>query len=192
MLTRSFSILVTKFGYYLPFAVGAAVITSIGHGTLTLLEPDSSIGDWIGFQILVGFGRGIGMQMPYVAVQNSVSTKLMSISVSILTFTQTFGGSVFLSIAQTVFTTSLHTTIPKYAPDVSADKVIAAGATGVWSTVTNRTDLANVLIAYNESIRRDYYIAIGCSGACFFLAWGLGWKDIRTQAKPRETSREQV
>lgn len=174
---------VTKVGYYLPFAVASALVTSIGHGTLTLLQPNSSIGAWIGFQVIVGFGRGLGMQMPFIAIQNSVSRKQVSIATSMLTFTQTFGGSVFLSIAETVFTTSLRSTIPKYAPNVSPDLVIEAGATGVWKTIKDATDLANVLIAYNESIRRNYYIAIGCSAACFFLAFGLGWKDIRAKKK---------
>lgn len=175
---------VTKVGYYLPFAVASAVIASVGHGTLTLLTPYSSTGTWIGYQILVGFGRGLGMQIPFIAIQNSVSPKLISISMSILTFTQTFGGSVFLSIAQTVFTTSLRTTIPKYAPNISAESIIQAGATGVWKAVQNPSDLAGVLLAYTESIRRNYYIAIGCSGICFFLAFGLGWKDIRAKKKP--------
>ncbi|KAJ3497861.1 hypothetical protein NLG97_g1571 [Lecanicillium saksenae] len=172
---------VTKVGYYLPFAVISAVIASVGHGTLTLLTPYSSTGTWIGYQVLVGFGRGLGMQMPFVAIQNSVSPKLISISMSILTFTQTFGGSVFLSIAQTVFTTSLRTSIPKHAPNISAEDIIQAGATGVWKAVDNPADLAGVLLAYTESIRRNYYIAIGCSGVCFFLAFGLGWKDIRAK-----------
>ncbi|TQV95280.1 hypothetical protein V2A60_009680 [Cordyceps javanica] len=181
---------VTKVGYYLPFAVVSAIIASIGHGTLTLLEPNSSIGAWIGYQVIVGFGRGLGMQMPFVAIQNSVSPKLVSVAISILTFTQTFGGSVFLSIAQTVFTTSLRSTIPKYAPNVSAEEVIEVGATGVWNAIKDPKDLANVLIAYNESIRRNYYIAIGCSVVCFFIAWFMGWKDIRAKKKPAAGSEQ--
>ncbi|OAA50707.1 Major facilitator superfamily domain, general substrate transporter [Cordyceps fumosorosea ARSEF 2679] len=183
-------IAITRVGYYLPFAVASAVITSIGHGTLTLLGPHSSIGSWIGYQVIVGFGRGLGMQMPFIAIQNSVSRRLISVSISILTFTQTLGGAVFLSIAQTVFTTSLRTTIPRYAPDIPAQEIIQAGATGVWKTVQDPTDLQNVLIAYNESIRRNYYIAIGCSGICFFLAFGLGWKDIRAKKKPEAGTEE--
>lgn len=173
--------LVTKVGYYLPFAVVSNIIASVGHGTLTLLQPDSGIGAWIGFQVLVGFGRGVGMQIPFIALQNSVKPRFISISTAILTFTQTFGGAVFLCIAQTVFTTSLRETIPKYAPNVSVSDIIHAGGTGVWSTVTDPTDLPNVLLAYNESIRRNFYIAISCSVAAFFFAFFLGWKDIRVK-----------
>lgn len=177
--------LITKIGYYLPFAVASSVVTTVGHGLLTLLEPNSSIGIWIGFQIVVGFGRGLGMQTPFIALQNNVEPQLISIATSTMTFTQTFSGAVMLSMAQTIFTSGLRELIPKYAPGVSAQKVIQAGATGVWATITDPTELAQVLIAYNISIRRIYYVAIGFTGACFIISWFLGWKDIRKKPAPK-------
>ncbi|KAH8432705.1 uncharacterized protein LDX57_010332 [Aspergillus melleus] len=56
-------ILMGKIGYYLPWAVAGAVITTIGNGLLTTLSPTTSTGRWIGYQILTGFGRGICMQV---------------------------------------------------------------------------------------------------------------------------------
>ena len=178
---------VTKLGYYLPFAVASSIVASIGHGLLTLLDPDTSTGKWIGYQIIVGFGRGLGMQMPIVAIQNNVSPSLVSISMSLLTFSQTLGGAIMLSIGQTIFTTGLRTNVPKYATGVSAESVIAAGATGLRQAIPDPTTLREVLFAYSKSIQSVYYLAIGCSGACFVFAWGMGWKDIRkkSSSKPK-------
>lgn len=54
---------VGKVGYYLPWSVFGSVLVTIGNGLLTTLSPTTSTGRWIGYQILVGFGRGACMQV---------------------------------------------------------------------------------------------------------------------------------
>jgi hypothetical protein len=150
---------------------------------ISTLSPSSSIGKWIGYQVIIGFGRGLGLQMPFVAIQNTLPASMISISMSLLTFTQTLGGAVMLTCGETIFTNSLRETIPTYANGVNPEAIIAAGATGFSDIITNPTQLAGVLIAYSKSIDRVFYLAIGCSCACFFCAWGMGWKDIRKKSK---------
>lgn len=55
--------LVGRLGYYLPWAVVSGVLVSISNGLLSTLTPASSTGDWVGFQIFGGAGRGCGLQM---------------------------------------------------------------------------------------------------------------------------------
>lgn len=170
-------------GYYLPFVVAAGVLASIGHGLLSTLSPSSSMGKWIGYQVIIGFGRGLGLQMPFVAIQNTLPESMISISMSLLTFTQTLGGAVMLSCGQTIFGNSLKDTIPQYAKRVSPDAIIAAGATGIRKVVTNPKQLAGVLVAYSKSIDRVFYLALGCSCVCCICVWGMGWKDIRKKSR---------
>lgn len=54
---------VSKLGYYLPWAVFAALITAAGCGLMSSWSVTTSTGEWIGYQILYGSGRGLGMQM---------------------------------------------------------------------------------------------------------------------------------
>lgn len=54
---------VGKSGYYLPWSVLAGVFLSLGSGLISTYSPSTSIGEWIGYQVLLGAGRGIGMQM---------------------------------------------------------------------------------------------------------------------------------
>jgi hypothetical protein len=175
--------LVTKLGYYLPFCVAAAVWASVGHGLISTLSPSSSTGKWIGYQIIIGFGRGLGLQMPFVAIQNTLPQSMVSISMSLLTFTQTLGGAVMLTCGETIFTNSLRDTIPVYAKGVNPEEIVIAGATGLRAVITDPTQLAGVLIAYSKSIDRVFYLALGCSCACFVCAWGMGWNDIRKKSK---------
>ncbi|KAI1616987.1 putative efflux pump antibiotic resistance protein [Exophiala viscosa] len=176
-------IAVTKMGYYLPFVVASSIFASIGHGLLSTLSPTSSSGKWIGYQVIVGFGRALALQMPFVAVQNTLPASMVSISMSVLTFTQTLGGALLLTCGETIFTTSLRDTIPKYAKGVNPEVVVAAGATGISKVVTDPTELARVLVAYSKSIDRVFYLAVACSCADFLTGWGMGWKDIRKEKK---------
>lgn len=54
--------LVTKLGYYLPWALLAGVGGAIGSGLLTTFTPWTSLGKIIGYQIVYGI-RGAGLQM---------------------------------------------------------------------------------------------------------------------------------
>lgn len=51
-----------KVGYYLPFSIGSGGLLSLGNGLLSLLSSSTPTRTWIGYQILIGAGRGLGTQ----------------------------------------------------------------------------------------------------------------------------------
>lgn len=106
---------------------------------------------------------------------------------AIMMFCSTFGGALFLSLADTVLTNSLHTEIPVYAPGVNAAAVIAAGATGARNVVSP-AELPGILMAYAKSINRVFYLPVGAAAGCFIFGWGLGWKDIRKKKDPAKAT----
>jgi len=52
-----------KIGYVIPMALFSTVLMSIASGLYSLLQPGSSTGKWVGFQILAGIGPGAGLQV---------------------------------------------------------------------------------------------------------------------------------
>ncbi|KAM7187818.1 Major facilitator superfamily domain containing protein [Rhypophila sp. PSN 637] len=56
-------VLVEKLGYYLPWSVASAIVTSIATGLMSTFDVATSVGNWIGYQILFGAGCGMGIQM---------------------------------------------------------------------------------------------------------------------------------
>ena len=94
-------------------------------------------------------------------------------------FGHTIGGAIFLTLGQTIFTSSLRAEIPKYAPDVDSNIVIAAGATGIRVAITDKNQLAGLLLAVSRSLNRVFYLTAGAAVGSFCFAWGMGWKDIR-------------
>lgn len=55
--------LVQKTGYYLPEVIAGNVLMAIGGGLTTMFVPSTGSGEWIGYQILVGAGRGLALQV---------------------------------------------------------------------------------------------------------------------------------
>ncbi|KAJ5928257.1 hypothetical protein N7466_007213, partial [Penicillium verhagenii] len=168
-------VLTSKLGYYLPWAVLGAILDAVGNGLLSTLSPTTSVPTWAGYESLVGFGRGAISQVPMIAIQNAVKGDDVSTAMAMMTCAQTFGGSIFLAVAEVIFAQGLRTKIPEYAPSVNAETVIQAGATG-FRQVVSAQDLPEVLVAYAQSIDRVFYLNAALSCAQFVFAWGVGWR----------------
>ena len=123
--------------------------------------------------------------MPIVAVQNTLPPTQAPIGMSMIMFTGMLGGALFLSFSTTIFTQSLRQQIPIQDPQVDAQAIIAAGATE-FRKILNPSDLGGVLIAYAKSIDRVFYLITAFTAVSFFLAFGLGFKDIREKKVPKE------
>ncbi|KAI1410228.1 putative MFS multidrug transporter [Hypoxylon sp. FL1857] len=175
----SSGMLVERMGYYLPWSIISIVLTTVGTGLMSTFDVSTSTGEWIGYQILFGLGCGMGIQMPILAAQNSLAAPDIPVGIAILIFSQSIVSAVWLAVASTIFTNSLESLIPQYAPSVSAADIIAAGATGIRTVVSGGPVLNQVLEAYSKAIDNTFYIAIASLGAAIFFVWGIGWKDIR-------------
>lgn len=178
--------LVMVVGRYLPFALASAVLTSIGYGLCSTFSPHTTTGEWIGYQILFGVGRGMGFQMPIVAVQNTLAPNVAPLAISLVMFSGMLCGALFLSFSTTIFTQSLRHLIPSHSNGIDSESVIQAGATG-FRSIMNPGEIGGILIAYAKSIDRVFYLITALSAVSFFFAFGLGFKDIREKKKPDPT-----
>lgn len=120
-----------------------------------------------------------------IAVQNTLQPVQIPIAMALLMFSQTFGGALFLSFSDTIFTNSLKALIPTYAPSIDANTVINAGANGFRRLISS-SNLRNVLVAYAKSVNWVFYLTASAGVCCFIFTWGMGWKDIR---KKKEVSK---
>ncbi|KAJ5678219.1 uncharacterized protein N7477_003852 [Penicillium maclennaniae] len=170
--------LIGKFGYYLPWAVFSGIATAIGSGLTSTFTASTPVGKWVGYQIILGAGRGAGFQTPIIAIQNTLPPSQVSVGMSILMFTQTLSGAVFLTFADVIFSTGLKTLIPIDAPNMSPEIVIAAGATGIRAVVSS-DNLPGVLKAYAKSVDHVFYMSASLGIVGMVFALGMGWKDVR-------------
>ncbi|KAI0592735.1 efflux pump [Biscogniauxia sp. FL1348] len=171
---------VSRNGYCLPIVLLSGVMVAIGGGILSLLDPETPTAKWVGYQVLLGFGRGFGIQIPTIAVQAVLEPDLVPIGMSLIVFSQTFGGSVFLTVANVVFNNKLKVSIAQLAPEVSADRVIGAGATAFRSVVPEGY-VWQVLEAYSRALSAVFYLSAALAVVYFAFSWGIGWTDVRNK-----------
>ena len=123
---------VSKLGFYMPWAVFSAAAIAVGNGLLSTVTQHTSTAKWIGYLIIIGAGRGAGIQMvshspahctqfsdmnqAFVATQSALPMRLIPVSLAFLIFAQNIAGAIFLVVANTIFTQSLIKNLTKYAP----------------------------------------------------------------------------
>lgn len=124
------------------------------------------------------YSARINSIQPQIAVQNTLSDESNAIALSLLVFMQTFGGAIFLAIAETIFSQKLAAGLSRYAPDVNAALVQAAGATG-FEDVVEASQVRGVRMAYNSAVRVEFYLAIASAALALIVCWGMGWRNIK-------------
>lgn len=107
-----------------------------------------------------------------------LNSKDMPTGNAIAIFFNSLGGAISISIAQNIFSNGLKTNLPKYAPDVSADTVINAGATYLRKVISV-ADLPNVLKAYMVALQDAYVISIAVGGIATIVACFVEWKNVK-------------
>jgi hypothetical protein len=76
-----------------------------------------------------------------------------------MTFPQTLGGAVFISVAQNVFSNLLIQNLIQVAHNVAASIVVLTGATES-KNVVNKALLPGVLVAYNRDLTRTWFVSV--------------------------------
>jgi hypothetical protein len=126
-----------------------------------------------------------------VAIQNHLSKENVAVGNSMLVFMQNFGGTLMLSFAELIFTQALKNKMRIYAPDISAEDILAWGATGFRDYVPKK-DLPGVLLAYGKAITTTLYLAVGTMVLAWCFTWGLGWKSVKGKEKARKAVAEEA
>jgi hypothetical protein len=166
-----------KTGYYTPCMILSSIIMSVGAGLITTFKVDSGRGVWIGFQVVYGFGVGLGMQQPNMAVQTVLLRKDVPIGSSLVFFGQLLGGAVFVSVAQNIFTNKLNDYLT-HIQGIHVGMVIEAGATNIRRVVPPEL-LRPVLIAFNHALTKAFHVGLAMACLGIVGALTMEWKSIK-------------
>lgn len=119
---------------------------------------------------------------PLVAVQHATLPEELSSAMAFIVWCQYVGPTIFLTLYNTVFDTSLRSQLRQQVPTADISVIVAAGATE-FRNIVSPEDLPRVLVAYSNSLDRVFYLTAATGVMAWLAAWGMGWKDIR-KAKP--------
>lgn len=168
-------VLVTIIGYYAPFMILGTILASVGAGLLLLFTPNVTAASWIGYQAIVGLGIGFGWQQPFVAVQTVLDIKDVPIATATLSFAQTLGGTLFVSVAQTAFSTKLTQELVSQVPQLDPASILHEGGAAELDKLVPEQYLPDVVLSYNNSLLSAFFVAtimaIMSLVGCTFVEW---------------------
>jgi hypothetical protein len=173
-----------------PFELASSILSTAGVALLYTLEVDSSKARYIGPQILVGFGLGLGNQVPITAVQGLSKPADMTSSSGIVLMMQALSGTYFILIAQSLWANRLINHIQTTYPGISADRVIAtgSGAHEIRSAFRG-DDLAAVLDAYMVGIKAVFAFSLATAAATVIVALVIPFQRLPDHTKkPGDTT----
>jgi MFS family permease len=175
---------VTIWGYYAPFMIVSSVLAAVGYGLTVTFTPDSGSAAWIGYQVIIGAGLGMGFQQPLMAVQTVLDIEDVPTGTSLIIFLQTLGGALFVAVSQNIFTNKLVEFVGEYVPEIPDPTfILAVGATSV-ENVVEPAFLPGVKLAFNDSLTQTFIVFTALSAISILGALAVEWKSVK--GKPME------
>ena len=183
-----------KIGYYTPAMLISPIPCSVGAGLLSTLSPSSGHNAWIGYQILYGFGIGLGFQNANLPAQNVLPRADVPLGMALMFFMQQLGGAVFLAVSQNIFSSRLVDSLSGVA-GLDTTAIVNTGATDLRSIVPS-DQLNTVVDAYSHALTRVFILATALSGCMTLGALLVKWRRIEgkkeTTGNEKSTSTEVV
>lgn len=183
-----------------PFELISGLLTTAGVALLYILEVDSSMGRYVGAQVLAGFGLGLGNQIPITAVQglskpeDMTSSSGIVLSKFVVLFSeasqvnflltsgpvmQALSGTYFILIAQSLWANRLISHIETTYPSISAQQVIATGSgANEIRNVFHGAELAAVLDAYMVGIKAVFAFSLATAALTVLIALIIPFKRL--------------
>ncbi|KAH6892599.1 MFS multidrug transporter [Thelonectria olida] len=182
--------LVSRIGYYTPFMIFGICLTAVGSGLLTTLGVDTSEGNWIGFQILYGFGLGSCSQSPNMAAQTVLPRQDVAIGASLMFFGQQLFSAIFTSVGQNVLSNQLANRLAGI-PGINSRVIQNTGATELLGLVPPEYR-AGALKSYNDSLRVCFRIGLIMACISILGALTMEWRSVKKNLPPKKPNNGRV
>ncbi|KAF2732367.1 major facilitator superfamily transporter [Polyplosphaeria fusca] len=175
--------LVQRIGYPAPFMVISTILASVGVALISTWSVNVRQQAWIGYQVLFGFGLGLGMQQPSTCAQIVLPQEDIPTGVSIIFLGQNLGGAIFIGVAQSIFADTLAGKLSQIPGlNLTRKDVVAMGATQIKSMVPPEM-LPVLLQSYRLAIRNTFYVGVAVACVAIVGALGVEWKSVKAGKK---------
>ncbi|KAF2877682.1 major facilitator superfamily domain-containing protein [Massariosphaeria phaeospora] len=180
--------IVMKTGHWKPFLLFGNAVISIGSGLLTTLHPGTSSSTWIGYQILVGMGYPLVINMSLTAqgqlgVQASLPPDIVHIGSTTLLFGMSISCAISLAIGQAVFQLQLTEYLARSVDPDTVNSVLSNGATHLASFV-RPGDLMTVLEGYSQALTDVLFIPTIGPVCSFLIVLFTTWITLKQSSPP--------
>ncbi|PYH39853.1 MDR family MFS transporter [Aspergillus neoniger CBS 115656] len=154
-------ILMSKVGHPDLFMGIAIIFGAVGSSLFTTFTVDTPTGEWIGYQIIFAISSSLCSVTPLMVAQQALPLKDIPIGSGLVMFSQTVGASIFVAVAQALFTNELSAGLKGTAVGDGLD--VSGLLSGGISTLTEGLSgdaKRAVLVVLNEALTRSWRLAV--------------------------------
>lgn len=184
--------LIARIGYYTLYMTIGSIMCTVAAGLLYTLDPGTPLAKAIGYQVLLGAGQGLAIQVPVIAGQAVSRPEDMSATTAIilckpppapfptpkpplLALTphkvfQMTGGAICISVGQSTFANRLLVSLRRTAPRIDASRVVAVGAADLRREIVS-DQIGLVLSSYMEGLKDTFALGVALAGFAFVSSW---------------------
>ena len=167
-----------KIGYFQPFLILGSILATVGAGLIYSLDIGSSVGRYIGYQIIFGTGLGIAIQVPVIAAQALSDISDIALVTASILFFQLSSGAFSVSAAQSIFNNELVKKLATLATGVNPSRVIQAGPTGITENFT-KDQVTGILLSYMKGLKASWAMGIALAGVTLLISFWPEWRSIK-------------
>ena len=131
-------------------------------------------------KVVLGTGIGLSLAQSNIAAQTVLSREDIPVGITIITFAQQAGGTIFVSVCQGILSNTLSTQLSKSIPNLDIAALSSSGATDL-SKLVSADQLPVLLAAYNTAIVNVFYCALALSCLALVSSFFFEWKTVRKQ-----------
>ncbi|PWY86717.1 MFS multidrug transporter-like protein, partial [Aspergillus heteromorphus CBS 117.55] len=182
----------TATGHYMPVILVAQVLAAVGTGLLTTININTTTAQWATYMALTGAGLGMGVNVPHIAIQAVFENDNdIFIANGIASFFGQLGGSMGVPIANAILLDALHTEVPKYVSNISADAVMDAGASGVNTLSSSPSVIHALRSAWAVSVAKVNILLVVVICISVPTALGMRWLNLKKISDQRELEKRE-
>jgi EmrB/QacA subfamily drug resistance transporter len=108
--------LISRFGRYRPFPIAGTALTALGLFLLSRLHVGTPISTVMAYNLVLGLGLGLVMQVLVLAVQNAVDRRDLGVATSGSLLFRQVGGSIGVALFGTIFANRLGSELAARLP----------------------------------------------------------------------------
>ena len=164
-----------RIGYFQPFLILGSLLATVGAGLIYSLDIGSSVGHYIGYQILFGTGLGIAIQIPVIAAQALSDISDIALVTASILFFQLSSGAFSVSAAQSIFNNELVRKLATLAPGVDPGRVVHAGPTGITQNFP-KDQVPGILLSYMQGLKASWAMGTALAGVTLLISF---WPERR-------------
>lgn len=131
----------------------------------------------VGYQLVYGFGVGMGFGQPSYVVQTLLPVADVPIGVTFITLVQNLSAAIFVAVAQSIFNGEMRRHLTPLVPPEDASDILGSGLANVLAELP--PDIREqALEAISTSIVKTFYVSLALSTASV-VGVGVKWASMK-------------